>query len=255
MGLVLHARSNDAILCLCLLLFGCLPACMSHRQPNSDCEWPKEADAEPLNLNQASQRQHVSDDAEFAEDLAIRYADSHRGLHTNHFEGTAEYERARDACMAALFKVIGSSHTVTEEEVRQSLGHRHNGFDLAIMLSFSLLYAWIVSILARWLCQLYGPGEELTTIVTMTTLASALVSAAGVMLGEVWSGFWEMFRIGNGHMSYRFARIPWTHHRLGLFIAGVVLFWLIAGLYRRNARNSKGSNASEAWVQQRPTEQ
>lgn len=23
-----------------------------------------------------------------------------------------------------------------------------------------------------------------------------------------------------GHMSYRFARIPWTHHHLELFIAG-----------------------------------
>ena len=211
----------------CLLLFGCLSGCTHHREPNSNCEWPNENDAEPLNLNQASQRQHLSNDAEFAEDLAIRYADVHPG------------PRTRDRCLASLFKAVASSHNLTEEEVRQSLGRRRIGFDLTVMLSFSLLCVGAMNFLVRWLCRLYGPEEEFTTVAIMTTVASTVTSAAGVMLGEVWSGLWEAIRIRNGHMSYRFARIPWGHHRLGLFIAGLALFWLITAFQRWNFRNSK----------------
>ncbi len=205
----------------------------------------------PLNLNHASQRQHLSDDAEFAEDLAIRYADLHRGLHTSHFEGIAEYERARDECMAALFKTIANSHNVTQQEVRQSLGHRHGGFDFAVMLSFSLLYAWVASILAHRLYRLYGAGDGRATLAIMMTVASLLASIAGVMLGEAWFGILESIRIGNGHLSYRVARIPWGHHRLALFIAGVILFWLMAALRRRNVRNDTESNTARTWLKER----
>ncbi|MGA8027698.1 MAG: hypothetical protein WB992_11175 [Bryobacteraceae bacterium] len=135
--------------------------------------------------------------------------------------------------MAGLFKVIGNSHGVTEQEVRRSLGHRRAGIDLAVILSFFLLYGWAASMLARWLCRLYGSGESFTTIVVMTAVASVMASTVGVMLGEEWSGIFEAFRIGNGHMSYRAMRIPWTQHRLGLFVAGIVLFLLIAVFHRR----------------------
>ena len=68
-----------------------------------------------MNPSQPWQQRHLSDDAEFAEDLAIRYADAYRGPHSGHFEGMPEYGRTRDQCVIALFKVIGSSHGVTEE--------------------------------------------------------------------------------------------------------------------------------------------
>ncbi len=233
------------LLVLSFFMLAWLTACARHRQANSNCAWPNETGAEPLNLNDPSQRQQLGGDAEFAEDLAIRYADAHWGLHTRHFEGIAEYERARNECMAGLFKAIGSSHDVTEEEVRRSLGHRRGDFDLAVVLSFSLFYAWGTSVLARWLYRLYAPGEELTTVLIMTAFASLIASTAGVMLGEVWSGILEAYRIGNGHMSYRFARIPWTHHRLGLFIGGVVLFWLVAASQRRNVMTARSRASLE----------
>ncbi|MBV9501006.1 MAG: hypothetical protein JO138_16675 [Acidobacteriaceae bacterium] len=236
-----------------VLVLSCLTACVRHREPNSDCRWPSETGAKPLNLKLASQRQHLSDDAEFAEDLAIRYADTHRGLHTSHFEGIEEYERARDECMAALFETIGTSHDVKEQEVRRSLGHRRHGFDSAVILSFTLFYTCLTSVFARRLHRLYGPREERTTVAVMITIASLLASTAGLMLGEVWSGILESFRIGNGHMSYRLARIPWVHHRLALFISGVILFWVVAAFQRRNIKNPQASNASRAWFEGRPT--
>src|SRR6266478_9394592 len=89
--------------------------CLHNRVHNSNCEWPQETAAHALNPSHPSQQRHLSDDAEFAEDLAIRYADAHRGPRSGHFEGMAEYGRTRDKCMAALFKVIGSSHSQPEE--------------------------------------------------------------------------------------------------------------------------------------------
>src|ERR1700680_1367385 len=84
------------------------------------------------NPSEPSQQRPLSDEAEFAEDLAIRYADSRRGPRSGHFEGMAEYVRTRDQCMITLFKVIGSSHGVTDEQVRRSVGHRQTSIDLAV---------------------------------------------------------------------------------------------------------------------------
>jgi uncharacterized membrane protein len=136
--------------------------------------------------------------------------------------------------MAALFRVIGSIHHVPAEEVRRSLGQRRISFDLAVILSFALLYGWGASLLARWLCRIYGPPESLPTVVIMTIIAALVASIAGVMLGEQWSWLWEIRRLGNQHMSYRAERIPWTQHRPELFVAGLVLFLLIAALHRRS---------------------
>jgi len=103
------------LLPLSLLMLVCTTGCSRHPQPNSNCEWPQETAAHALNPSHPSQQRHLSDDAEFAEDLAIRFADARRGLRSGHFEGMAEYGRTRDQCMAALFKVIGSSHSQPEE--------------------------------------------------------------------------------------------------------------------------------------------
>ncbi len=222
-----------AQLAYCLVVLACLTACGRRPPANSQCEWPKEARGGALNLSRASDRQHLSDDAEFAEDLAIRYADSCCGLHSRNYEGMGEYAAARNACMAMLFRVVGTLHKVPEEKVRRSLGHRRAAFDIAVILSFALLYGWGASLLVRWLGRTYGPSDSLPTVAVMTVVASILAAAAGVMLGEEWSALWEIHRLGNNHMSYRAVRIPWTEHRLALFIGGVVLFLLIAAFHHR----------------------
>ncbi len=205
----------------CVVGLACLTACAQHPPPNSNCQWPKETHAKALNLSQNSERQHLSDDAEFAEDLAIRYSDA----------GGA---RGRDTCMMELFQVIAHTHKVSQDDVRRSLGHRRVSFDLAVILSFAVLYGCGASLLVRWLYRIYGPREELTTVVIMTTVASLIASTVGLMFGEVWSGILEALRIGNGHMSYRATRIPWAQHHLGLFVAGIVVFLLIAGFHHRS---------------------
>jgi hypothetical protein len=219
---------------LSLVVLG-LTACARHSQPNASCEWPQETSPGALGTGPPPQERHLSDDAEFAEDLAIRYADARRGPHSGHFEGIAEYGRTREQCMANLFKVIGSTHNVMPEQVRRSLGRRRPGLDLAVILSFAVLYGWLAYVIAGRLCRLYAHQEGLLTEVVMTIFASAAVSAAGVGLGEEWSLMMENFRLSSGHLSYRVMRIPWTQHRVGLFVGGVVLFCLLSALHHRHA--------------------
>ena len=137
--------------------------------------------------------------------------------------------------MAKLFREIGRNHGTSGEEVRRSLGRRRVSFDLSVMLSFAVLYGWGASLVARWLCRVYGPREGLITVAVMTVLAALLLGVAAVMVGEAWSLLWEMYRLGNGHMSYRAERIPWVQHRVELFVAAIAVFLLIAGFHRRRA--------------------
>jgi|SRR5450432_2420472 len=108
------------LLPLSLLALGGLIGCARHVQPNSDCEWPHEIASGPLNLSQQSQLQHLRDDAEFAEDLGIRYADVRRGPPSGHFEGMPEYGRTRDQCITALFKVIGMEAATASRRSRSA---------------------------------------------------------------------------------------------------------------------------------------
>jgi len=64
----------------------------------------------------------------------------------------------------------------------------------------------------------------------MMIYASAIVSAAGVLLAELWFLAFESARIGSGHLSDRTGRIPVIHHRPAIFVAGLLVFWLEGGL-------------------------
>jgi hypothetical protein len=148
--------------------------------------------------------------------------------------------------MAALFQTIANSHGVTQEQVRESLEYRRTSLDLAVILSFAVVYSLAASGMARRLRRRFPFDEGWIAGTVVTAIASAVVSLGGVMVGEIWSTTVEEIRIGNGHLSYRVARIPWTQHRLSLFAGGVVLFWLIAGLQQRaTARQVPGGTVRE----------
>jgi hypothetical protein len=146
-------------------------------------------------------------DAEVAEDNAIRYADSVRGPH---------YAQLRDQRMAEMFKMVAARDGVTEEQVRESLTHRPAGVDLAAMLSFAAFYVCIAELVLRRVSS-----------VAMIIYNSVVLSIGGVLLGEGWAILIEQLRLGTGHLSYRMYRIPWSHHRVALLIAGAVLYWVV----------------------------
>src|SRR5438093_5763891 len=77
----------------------CCAGCVDRARVNVDCRWVHETKASVLDLSARANREHLDDDALFAEDLAIRFADAQRGHRSGHFKGVDEYERAADQCM------------------------------------------------------------------------------------------------------------------------------------------------------------
>jgi hypothetical protein len=201
-------------------------------RPDSTCAWP------PLtsdSLDKGAPSKHSTREAaEFAEDLAIRYADACCGPHSGHFAGMTEYGRKRDECMATLFQIVASDHGVSPDQVRQSLSERPKMFDLAVIASFGMLYLTTVYFVERRLWKVYSRTGDRQRGVMMTIYLSVMTSALGMLLlPDIWATTMENIRIGNGHLSYRGARIPWQYHRPAIFLCGVVLFCAVATLRYR----------------------
>jgi hypothetical protein len=233
----------------CLLLVSLLAAlassaCIRRAPVNDSCTWDEERSDEPLNVERADDFAHLRDDAAFAEDLAIRYADVRRGRRSGHFESVADYGRTRDACMAALFAVIADGHGVRPAQVRRALMRRPATFDAGVVASFFVLYGWVVYGVARWLVARFNL-RRLSAAVAVTLVASGPIAVAGLVSGGLWSGMFEMIRIGNAHMSYRAFRVPWGQHSLALFLACAGMFW-IAMLVGYRAR--RGGNDLQALI-------
>ena len=214
------------------LLFLLAPAaCVRRDGRNSDCRWPAESAV------QAADAKHLSADAEFAEDLAIRYADKHYGH-------TQEYEAGRDHCLGTLFEQVGKAHGVSASDVSNSLGRNRGRIDIAVNLPFILLYCFGAAAVARTVWRRYPPTENGWIPGAMMTLfLSLVVACGGTMIGEVLSGIAESIRIGNDHMSYRHFRHWWVRHWAGLFAGALVVFWICGAFVAYRLKSSEPVDA------------
>ena len=201
----------------------CASGCVRREGRNSDCKWPPETVASPLTTR------HLSEDAEFAEDLAIRYADVHHGLRTPYYVSGEDYASNRDRCKAMLFGEIASRHNVPMERVYDSLGQNRAYIDLAINLPFALISWLVVVAVARVVWRRYAPAENGWLPGSMMILFLSLAfSIAFIMVGDVWARIADTYRVGNGHMSYRADRLIWVRHQTALLSAAFVTFLLTA---------------------------
>ena len=205
----------------------CAAGCVRRDGRNSDCRWPGEA------YERSAGPWHLSEDAEFAEDLAIRYADVHHGLRTPNYVSAEDYNAARDGCVATLFEQVAKEHAIPVERVYSSLGHNRPYYDLAAVLPFAVLYSFLAAASARLTWRRYSPAEGWIPCVVMMSLLSLGFAIAGTMLGEVWSWLVEGYRVGNPHMSYRAQRLIWSRHPTAVLGGGLVLFWVAALVARR----------------------
>jgi hypothetical protein len=214
-----------------VLLLGAA-GCFRRDGRNSDCKWPVEA------VHHTPTPRHLSADAEFAEDLAIRYADSHFGR----YNPSENYGDERDRCMEALFKKVAQEHGVPVEQVSDSLGRNRVYIDLAEILPFSALYFFVAVVVARMSWRRYSPEEHgWTSGIIMTLFLSVVFAGAGMLLGDVWCDIAETYRIDNSHMSYRLNRLVWPRHRAEFFVGLLVVFWLAATVAARNMRSQHSS--------------
>ncbi|PYP78825.1 MAG: hypothetical protein DMD35_10045 [Gemmatimonadetes bacterium] len=188
-----------------------------------------------LDLRVRAARRHLRDDALRAEDIGIRYADARNAPHSGHFEGFASYDRTTDSCITAMLNVVARTHEVAADTVRASLRHRPVAGDALAMLSFAALFALVAYGVTGRVNRNFplDGGRDSVVAVAAIILTSILVSGAAVMVGEWYAISLEVIRVGNGHLSYRTQRVPWTHHRTKLLVAGMALFWVMAALRRR----------------------
>jgi hypothetical protein len=173
---------------------------------------------------------HLSADAEFAEDLAIRYADSHFGR----YNPSDNYGDERNRCMEALFKKAAEEHGVPVDHVSDSLGRNRVYVDLAEILSFTVLYFLTAIVVARMTWRRYSPEENgWSPGIVMALVLSVTLAGLGMFLGDLWCDIAETYRIGNSHMSYRLERLLWARHRAEFFAGLLLAFWLAASVTAR----------------------
>jgi hypothetical protein len=213
---------------LCLLLM-CMPGCVRREGRNQDCRWPGEPAA-----GHAVTAYHLSRDAEFAEELAIRYADTHHGLRSRHFESLEIYVQSRNRCLGTMFSEIGKTHGVAPAKVFEALGRNRTELDLAVNLPFFLLYTLAGYLVVRRIWSRYH-SDGWIVAAALIAVCSLVFGVGGVLLGEMWSATIESIRIDSGHLSYRTERLPWIRYQRELFCVNVVLFWIVAGVVFRSA--------------------
>lgn len=211
-----------------LLLVGvaCLSGCL-RRPYNGTCDWPEDPRSGPLDLTRAADRDHLREDIETAEDLAVRYMDAPARVGPQIAAGSAWNQ-----CFAKLSSIIISEHGVTRAQYTNSMGQRPLLFDAFVAISGMLLYAWASDKGLAKLLRKYGTAGLDLSGWAMVAYVSLIAAGLAVFGGEQWAGLWENFRIGNGHLGYRVDRIPWGHHRAAIFAAGLALFWFVFWLRR-----------------------
>ncbi len=144
-------RTRPRLVIVTLFILGA-GGCVRRDGRSSDCRWPGETPKHPISAR------HLSADAEFAEDLAIRYADAHFGLRSPN--PSENYGAERDGCMERLFEEIGKEHRIPPQVVSGSLGRNLAYIEIAEVLPFALLYGFTVIVAARMILRRYAPAED-----------------------------------------------------------------------------------------------
>jgi hypothetical protein len=213
-----------------ILLVVAVSGCIDRGRVNARCAWTGDTTF-PIDLLSAEHQQHLINDAQLAEEIAIRYADAEheRRFGSNGHGGLVDNGRFRNECMARLAAAIESNHGVTAEQVRVAREQRNPLFDLAAALSFLPLYCLGVAMVCRRLRRRFSSDQRYVSA-AVTGLASIAASFLGLQWGQLWLVIWEMIRVGNSHLGGSRAAVfnHWSYRHVGaLFVGGVVLFWLI----------------------------
>ena len=214
-----------------------MAACGANARFARDCAWPSTHEPRPLDLQNSADLRHLSDDAQVAEDVAIRHADDTNGREPGRRD-VPSYQERREACKALLFAIVSRQHGVSVADVAEAVGRRRLWLDALVMLSFAAIYLLVAWEIAARLFR-GALGESTALAFGMTLAVAGAFGVIGALAGEVWSMLIESIRVGNGHMSYRVERVPWRQFRVQLFAAAAVLFLAMAAIrWRQQVRSS-----------------
>jgi len=219
-----------------LLLSVAVSGCVDRGRLNANCSWTGDS-AAPLDLSHAADRRHLTDDAQLAEGIAVRTADTQ---HKQRFGygghgGLIEHGRVVRECMATLVVAIERNHGVNAAQVHAARAQRSPWFDAPVMLSFAAVYVVAATFASGWIRRRFLDAAR-PAVAAMIVAAAPAFSALGVQVAVVWAAIWECVRIGDDHFgTFRAARPPWGDHVGLLFAGGVALFAIVSMLPRRGA--------------------
>lgn len=213
-----------------LLVAGCAGGSFK----NAGCEWPLDHATTSLDLSVSRDKRHLADDAQTAEDLAIRHADA-SNARASHSRDVTAYQAVREDCKASLFALVASQHRVPPDAVVAAVGDRREWLDGLVILGFAVVFALVAKQVSTFILR-GAIADSRPLAVSMLIVAALAAGGAGLLTGNVWFGLIESLRVGNGHMSYRAERIPIRRHREVCFVACVVLFAAVSTVQYRKAR-------------------
>jgi hypothetical protein len=198
----------------------------------SNCLWTED-DSRSLNLAKIADRRHLRYDAVTAEDVAIRWADTH-------FRLQPQYDQRRAECMTKLFTGLARQHGVDIDVVRQYSRERDWIIDSGVILSFAALYAVMAYLFAGRIVRRFALDDPGFWVMTIAMAMGA--SLTGVLAGGLWSILIETFRLNSGHLSYRMNRIPLRQYWPVAFGCGFMIFALITLLRSRATLHSQSKS-------------
>jgi hypothetical protein len=200
-------------------------ACIVRPGMNRDCNWPSEA-SRPLDLTNGVDRRHLILDAEVAEELVDRY----------------RFHQPNDqpACEKRLADAVARTHSVNVNDVVRARDHiPERGLNLDVNLPMGLLFIPAVLAVIGRIERRFG--DEAWPAMVALVIASLVVSALFVLVGEFWTSILQMIRVGSQHVGGRVARLPWKRHEPQIFLVFIVTFWIVFSL--RRTRTSPGRTA------------
>lgn len=199
---------------------------------NTECRWPDEA-RRALDLRVDADAQHLRQDIELAEELAVRFADN-SGLGP----GPARQQLRVEQCFEPLVAGITSRHALQRADViaaQSRLGDR--GLNLAVNVPVSVLFG-VSTLLALRTIRRRFAGER-PAMLAATLLSSVVIATMTTGFGRIWQMIAEAIRLGNGHLGgLRGLRLPWVKYSFEYFLLLLGCFLLIAAVdhARRDAR-------------------
>jgi hypothetical protein len=191
-------------------------ACILRPGMNRDCNWPSEA-SRPLDLTNGVDRRHLILDAEVAEELVDRY----------------RFHQPNDqpACEKRLAEAVARTHSVNVNDVVRARDHiPERGLNLYVNLPMGILFIPAVLAVIGRIERRFG-GEAGPAMIALA-IASLLVSASFVLVGEFWTSILQMIRVGSQHVGGRVARLPWKRYEPQIFLVFIVTFWVVFSLRR-----------------------
>jgi len=218
---------------LWLMVGLCAGGCIDRSRLNPHCEWTRD-EAFALDLSRLADQRHLVADAQLAEGLAVKFADTEHRRRSGYggHGGLLEYGGVLRQCYGPLVDRIVRDHRVSATQVDAARRVRDLRFDLPVELSFAGFYALIAYALGGRIRRRFADGSRAVQV-GIVAAASAAASFLGIQLGVVWGAIWECVRIGDDHFGVFRASHPAVMQHLGAVFAGGVAVFAIAAFAPR----------------------